>query len=133
MEKKLFIGSILSIVGGALILACGVNDVHWALADFEGMLNFLSNFLSQSTIEFWKEAGSIALATWYVIFGIVFGILVIVSGVCGGLVRKGSIKAWGVTAIVLSVLSFFSGGGYWIGTPLGIIGGILLLVSKLSV
>ena len=130
MERGRILGLVFSIVGGALILACGINSIYWTLTSFEGILDFLSSFLPPVAVEFWRDLGPLALATWYLIFGVVFGILVILGGVCGGLLRKGGVKAWGITTIILSLLSIFSGGGYYIGLILGIIGGTLLLTTK---
>ncbi len=61
------------------------------------------------------------------VFGLFFGGMVIVGAALG---YKGKTTAGGVLAIVFSVFSLLSGGGFLIGFILGIVGGALILAGK---
>jgi hypothetical protein len=57
------------------------------------------------------------------VVALIFGIVMIV----GGMRIKNGVKAknWAIAVLVLSIISFFVGGGFIIGAILGIIGGAI--------
>jgi hypothetical protein len=139
--------SVLAIVAGALMVAAGlillvvsayimphINDFI-AQGIRSGAFNMTSpnfnstffnhvnstNFLSSSVPGF---VGGIVTSVG--VFGLVSGIIVLVSGV---MLRTspGQRTLWGTLILVFSVLSFLGTGGFIVGAILGIIGGILAL------
>jgi len=139
--------SVLAIVAGALMVAAGVillvvsAYIMPHINDFiaqgirSGAFNGTSpnfnnsffnhvnntNFLSSSVPGF---VGGIVTSVG--VFGLVSGIIVLVSGV---MLRTspGQRTLWGTLILVFSVLSFLGTGGFIVGAILGIIGGILAL------
>jgi hypothetical protein len=139
--------SVLAIVAGALMVAAGVIllvvsayimphiDDFIAQGIRSGEFNVTSpnfnntffnhvnstNFLSSSVPGF---VGGIVTSVG--VFGLVSGIIVLVSGV---MLRTspGQRTLWGTLILVFSVLSFLGTGGFVVGAILGIIGGILAL------
>ena len=74
-------------------------------------------------------AGAVSATLW--ISAIVGIISAAVVGLGSMMVRNPSKRvAGGVLMIVFSIVSIFSGGGFLIGMVLGIVGGVLGLVSK---
>ena len=139
--------SVLAIVAGTLMVAAGlillvvsayimphINDFI-AQGIRSGAFNMTSpnfnssffnhvnstNFLSSSVPGF---VGGIVTSVG--VFGLVSGIIVLVSGV---MLRTSPSQRtlWGTLILVFSVLSFLGTGGFIVGAILGIIGGILAL------
>jgi hypothetical protein len=83
-----------------------------------------TNFLSSNIPGF---VGGIVTSAG--LFGLVSGIIVLVSGV---MLRTSPSQRtlWGTLILVFSVLSFFGTGGFIIGAILGIIGGIMALTWR---
>ncbi len=109
-KEKSTAGFVLTLIGGLFILGVSV------LYGF-----FMSMFLSFGGGEFLGIFGGMVLA------GVVSGILVIAGSI---LIysRKNIIGA--ILAIVFSLVGLAGLGGFFIGTILGVIGGILALVKK---
>ncbi len=63
------------------------------------------------------------------LLSIVFGVLILVGAVML-YTKPEQAQSWGIVILVLSVVSLFFGGGFFIGALLGIIGGILALTTK---
>lgn len=102
------VGGILIIIGGLVVAVLGA--ILGALATL-------------------SIGGVGALAGLAGIVGIIFGILVIVFG--QRMYRDPGNQAWAVLVILFSLLSFIgAAGGFVIGAILGLVGGILGLVSK---
>ncbi len=127
MQGRSIAGSILAIIGGALILVQGLIIAYISLTSFNQVLTMLSGSAPPEAIEYWRVAGPLLLIALSIVFGCIFGALVISSGV---LALRGRRILPGVMAIVFSILSIFSGGGFLIGLILGVIGGILILVLR---
>lgn len=104
---------ILSLIGGiliildAIVVAAAAAIVGAAIA---GVLPGLGALL-------------IALA----VVGLIFGIIILI-GAFQLRSHPESAKMWGIVILILSLISFIGGGGFYLGAILGIIGGILALV-----
>ncbi len=114
--------AVICIIGGMLILAYGALILELGASGMASTLNITEQGVTPGFISTALEA----LGVW----GIICGIIVIVMGV---LVysRPRHHVAWGLLAILFSILSIFGGGGLIIGLIIGIIGGIWAAVWKL--
>jgi len=119
---------VLSFIAGILILINGATA--GVIGSFIG--GIVPSFIPPS--EYTTEAaGGLAIASMvlYVIMavGVVFGILVLLGSF---MVYRNPMQktGWGVVILVLSILSIVTGGGFFIGFILGIIGGALALAWK---
>jgi len=83
-----------------------------------------TNFLSSSVPGF---VGGIVTSVG--VFGLVSGIIVLVSGVMLR-ITPSQRTLWGTLILVFSVLSLFGTGGFIVGAILGIIGGIMALTWR---
>lgn len=114
MNPKVSIGgSILTIIGGFLILLVGA---------------VVSYVISGLVSGFHVGVGGLA---GILVLGPVLGLLVIIVGVLALLAPDLNIL-WGVLAILLSIVSIFTTaiGGVFLGFILALVGGILILVKK---
>jgi len=117
MGEKPTAAAVLSIVGGVFILLFGI--VILAIGAILGsMLGGLGAPVDPSAL-------FVALALPSIIIGIV---LVALGALM--LMKPGSARVMGVVVLVLSIVSFFFGGGFILGGILGLIGGILGIVFK---
>jgi len=130
MKGKGYIaGVVLSAIAGILILVNGAINTYNTLTNFEDVLDYLKTYVLGSVpAAFWEQAGAGALALWCIVTGVIVGLLVLAFSVA-------AFKSWkptltGALIIVLSALSILSGGGFYAGYWLGIIGGILILAFK---
>ena len=96
-------GKALAIIGGLLILA-------------QGLAAGLA--ISTPSIGFWVLGASMMSF----IVAIVFGVLVLV----GGLMSGSNAQKGAILALVFSIIALGFGGGWIIGSVLGIIGGAML-------
>lgn len=66
------------------------------------------------------------------VLGIVLGIIIVIGSlqIRSGVPNK--VRTWSIIVLVLSIISIFTGGGFFIGFILGLVGGILGLVWKPS-
>ena len=105
----ILIGAVLTVVLGSLMAAI----IPWAEVDAEGqaILGIMGTVM-------------LVLA----IIGMIFGIIIIIVDIL--MVQKGKKVPGGVIILVLSIISLAGGGGFFIGSILGIIGGILILNYK---
>lgn len=109
-------GFFLSVVSGVLIILQGTLRVvrgRWALS--LGIGEFRRHSLGSSAL---------------IILGVDTIALGIVVFVGAYLILKGWEREGAITVIAFSVLSIFTGGGYYVGLILGVIGGAIVL-SKL--
>ncbi len=116
--------AVLCIIGGVLILAYGALIVGLGASGMASTLNITQPGVTPGFI----SAALEALGVW----GIICGIVVIVMGLLV-YTRPRHHVAWGLLAILFSILSIFGGGGLIIGLIIGIIGGIWAAVWKLPV
>jgi len=120
-EKKPTAAFILSVLSGILILVfSGFMSMMWWMfgPSFGGMMGFggIMGF-----------AGMMMFAMS--ILSIVFGIIILL----GGFMlynRPEQAQTWGILILVFSILSLFGGGGAFIGSILGIIGGLLAMTWR---
>jgi len=70
------------------------------------------------------------LVTVVGVVAIIFGILVLIGAVMINSGVPGKVKTGGILTLIFSILSIFTGGGFFIGFILGLVGGILALVWK---
>ena len=105
----ILIGAVLTVVLGSLMAAI----IPWAEVDAEG----------QAILGI---VGTVMLTL--AIIGVIFGIIIIIVDFL--MVQKGKKVPGGVIILVLSIISLAGGGGFFIGSILGIIGGILILNYK---
>lgn len=102
----------LTLVGGILILIQGVIMVALGAAA-SGVLSAIPGF------------GAVLGALSAVV--IIFGIIVLVGS---WMIRKGSRTTGGILALIFSIIGLFLGGGFIIGSILGLVGGILAVAQK---
>lgn len=99
-------GMALAVIGGLLILLAGL--AAWA--------------------------GFAPLGMWYVagvagyVLAVIFGLITLIGGWWSG--KPGKESVGGIIAVIFSLLGFLVGGGWWIGSILGLIGGILIWMKK---
>jgi hypothetical protein len=105
----------LSLIGGLLILLDGVADIGSAIADRAALESILP--------------GSSILVLALGAFGAVVGIVIVLLGLRLKS-SPGTARSSGVLIVVLSILSFFGGAGFFIGLILGLLGGILAWVWR---
>jgi hypothetical protein len=108
----------LSLIGGILILIGGIG--HAFLGAICGSL--------VSMIPGAESAGGVIFL--YMSLGLICGIIVIIGAVMINKAEPAKVKTGSVLVLVFSIISIISGGGFYIGTILGIVGGILGLVWK---
>ena len=117
---------ILSLISGFLIVVNGVSL---------GALRRLPEIIARYAPGHMGEMGPFRLEfvesilTTLMLIGIVFGLIILFASVM--LYQNPSNKTlWSVIVLVLSILSIVAGGGFLVGTILGIIGGGLGLSWK---
>ncbi len=113
-RKMIRTGFVLSLVSGVLVTLQGLLHVirtQWALE--LGLGEFRRHSLRG--IDF-KVLGIVTL---------VLGIVVLIGAYL--MRRPGREREGGITVIAFSVLTIFTGGGYFVGVILGVIGGALAL------
>jgi len=133
-DRNLVVASAFAIVGGALIL---VSSILWViLSTLYGSFGWLPVWGCPCGM-MWRWGGS--MMAWP--FGgmmILTSIIAVVSGVVliiGGLMIRSNPKdasLWGSIILVFSVIGFLGGGGFIIGSLIGLIGGILAISSSQS-
>ena len=117
MGEKPTAAAVLSIVGGVFILLFGI--VVLVLASILGaLLGGLG-----------APVDPTAILVAYALPAIIIGIVVIALGALM-LMKPTSARVLGVVVLVLSIVSFFFGGGFFLGGILALIGGILGIVFK---
>lgn len=107
---------VLSLIAGVLILIGGIGYAYLG-AICGGLVGMVS-------------PGAGALIFLYMSLGLICGIVVIIGAVMINSAEPSRVKTGSVLVLVFSIISFFSGGGFYIGLILGLVGGILGLVWK---
>ena len=102
-----FVGGLLLLVEGALLLAVGSSI---STAGYAGAGGFIG-----------------ALGALEALFGVVVVLLAI-----GVVVQPASHQGFGWTIVVLSLASLLAGGGFYLGSLFGVIGGVLAIVFDAS-
>ena len=118
--------SILALVGGILMLLCGL--LLMAVSIF--ILPNLDYTNLSPPAHVTNMAGLVSGAVGFVgFFGLISGIVVLVSALMlqADPSRR---RTWGVLTLVFSVLSFLGLGGFVVGAILGIVGGIMTLTWR---
>jgi hypothetical protein len=118
MGEKPTAAAVLTIVGGGFILLFGI-----AVLALASILGALLGGLGGAPVD------PTAILVAYALPSIILGIVVLALGALM-LMKPGSARILGVVVLVLSIVSFFFGGGFFIGAILGLIGGILGIVFK---
>ena len=116
--KRAMLGFAFSLAGAILILIRGL--IRMAVGDvitFAGSDLVRHRFLVGLAL---NVVGGIAVT---------FAVLILVGAY---LIYKGMARAGGIIVIVFSLLSIFVGSGWLIGLILGLIGGILALLKKIT-
>lgn len=116
-REKATIGFILSLIGGILILVQGL----LLLLSFVVIWRILENMMSNMKF----LSGIITILGFITI---VFGLIVVLGAIL--IYKPGNETIGGILVLVFSIISFFIGGGFIVGTILGVIGGILGLLKK---
>lgn len=105
---------LLSLIGGILILVFSLI--------YAAILLAVASVFAGLGLGF-----GVGLAMSLAAMAVILGVLVLVFAI---LLKShpGQSKMYGVLILVFSVISFFGGGGFYIGAILGFIGGILALI-----
>ena len=124
---------LLSLVGGALILAGSVVVMIWASGGMQAWAGPMGSMMGG----YGGMMGGIGFSGTGVFSGMSFlgliaGILVLVGAV---MLRNRPEQAttWGTIILVFSVVSLFGMGGFFIGAVLGFVGGLLALTWRPTV
>jgi len=118
--------SILALVGGILIVLCGM--LLAAVGAF--ILPYIDYTHLRAPANITNLPGLVSgVVTMVGLFGLISGIIVLVSAV---MLRAypSQRRTWGVLMLVFSVLRFLGAGGYVLGPHLGIAGGTMTLTRK---
>lgn len=107
---------ILSLIAGVLILVGGIG-----YAFLGAICGSLVGMVSP---------GAGALIFLYMSLGLICGIGVIIGAVMINSAEPSRVKTGSILVLVFSIISFLSGGGFYIGLILGLVGGILGLVWR---
>lgn len=113
---------VLSYIGGALILVAGIITLGVGTTFMYGMMGRMMYGYGTGPIG--------PLMAGMGILGIIFGAIVIIGAYMIGSSPVPSHTSWGIIILLFSAMSFISGGGFYIGGVLGIIGGILAIIWK---
>lgn len=117
MGEKPTAAAVLSIVGGVFILLFGIAVLVLA-SILGGLIGGIGGPVDPT-----------AILVAFALPAIIIGIVVIALGALM-LMKPTSARVLGVVVLVLSIVSFFFGGGFFLGGILGLIGGILGIVFK---
>lgn len=115
--KRAMIGFILSLLGGIINAIVAVILIA-AMSLLAGLESYIPG------------AGGLglALSVWFGI-GLIISIVVIVGAIL--IYMPGKEMIGGILVLIFSIISyFFTGGGFFIGLILGVIGGILGIMKK---
>ncbi len=120
------LGGLLILLSGILIIAMGTAFAGMMAGYYPGMMGgYYPGMMG-------NPAGFISpLIVGIGIGGIICGIVIAVSGYWLN-TRPAAHTTWGMVIVVVSLVSFFEGGGFLIGAILGILGGILAITWKPS-
>lgn len=133
-SKKPTVASVLTAVGGIIILLFGVFDAFSISAlSSPAVINNITNstnftkygVTTANVIQLIHTALYIAAAV-----GIICGLIVLASGALMYSDDRKRVRTFAIIALIFSILSVFSGGGKLIGMALGIIGSVLALIHK---
>lgn len=134
-HKKPTIASVLTIVGGVIIILVAAL-LYFSVAALSNptilkSLNNTINLTKYNVTNASQLSGFVAQRLGPTIpIGFITGIALVIVGVLMYTSDSKRIKIAGILAIVLAAISYFGGGGLFIGMILGIIGGVLALVRK---
>ena len=119
-NEKPLAAFLLSLIGGLLILANSSAFLFgMAMMGFGGMMGGMG-MMGPALMGF----------PWFMsVLALVFGVLIIL-GATILYTRPEQAQTWGIVILILSVLSLLSGGGFFVGSILGILGGVLALITK---
>ncbi|HYA10756.1 MAG TPA: hypothetical protein VEH10_03690 [Thermoplasmata archaeon] len=106
---------ILSLIGGIFILLGGLADAA------------IYAIIGGAVLSIFPGLGALLIAL--AVIALLFG-LIIIFGAIQLRSKPESAKTWGIIILVLAILSWIGGGGFFIGFILALIGGILALVWK---
>ena len=106
-------GSILALIGGILIM---LNSILVVAAFYSGMVFMMGISISSS---FLLSLGAI---------GLLSGILVLLGAYLS--LKSRTSQTGGLLVVIFSAISFLGGGGFIVGSVLGIIGGAFILEKK---
>lgn len=109
---------VLSLIGGVLIVICGLG--YAVLGAICGSLASMAP----------GGGGAGATIFIYMALGLISGVIVIAGAMMINKAEPDKVKKGSILVVVFSIVSLVSGGGFYIGTILGIIGGVLGLVWK---
>ena len=124
-EEKPYAAFILTLAGGSLILANGL-VVFLASREISRVLEYIMNSRGLSM--------GVVLAVHQILLslssvGLVLGAFMIFASLML-YYKPNSSGGWGAAVLVLSILSVFAGGGFFVGLILGVIGGSLAIAWR---
>ncbi|MBO3800597.1 MAG: hypothetical protein FGF52_06080 [Candidatus Brockarchaeota archaeon] len=138
VEKPIF-PLLLSMIGATLVIISGLVIVAFItlisvsaliMEEVIGEIPIIGS-ISAYLVGLVFEEIIISLAV-FGICPIVIGILMFIGAVIMNSTNKSRVKRGSIIVIIFSIIAVFLGGGFYIGSILGIIGGILGLVWKPS-
>jgi uncharacterized protein DUF6114 len=126
-------GFVLSLIAGLLILAGGVAMLGYSSGPYGGMMGGYSMMGGYGGSMMSSYYGMMqGFGGWFygfAVIGIITGVLILFSAIIM-YDRPRQVATWGAVILVLSVVSFFGAGGFFVGAVLGIVGGILALTWR---
>jgi hypothetical protein len=124
MAEKPTAAFVLSLIGGIFILVGAIFLLVIAIPFLLGQVPEV-----EEPIGFFAFLGSL-LAVGSII-GVISGILIIIGAIMINSGERGKVRNGGILVLIFSIISLIlSGGGFFIGFLLGLIGGILALSWK---
>ncbi len=126
-DNSMMIAFVLSLIGGILILLSGIIILTFGAAFMGGMMGGYYPGMMGGYRGFGGAVTSVLLVMG--IGGIVIGAIMILGSFMLR-TRPETHTTWGIVILILSIVSFIEGGGFFIGAILGIVGGILAMVWK---
>jgi hypothetical protein len=133
-SKNPIMAATLSMIGGALILISSIFSITMFI--IYGNLGWFTAWGCPCGM-MWRWGGPITawplggMMIFTPIIGVISGIMLITGGL---MIRANPSDSsiWGVIILVFSIIGFIGGGGFFVGSLIGLIGGIIAITASQS-
>ncbi len=131
-KRKMSLPFALSLVAGILIIISSTMTL-WMMPMF-GNWGFMEGMMMNRGSTMGDDNNNVGFNNFMPIMmnimmsvGIVSGVLVLIGAVMMYYKMAEQAKSWGIVVLSFSIVGLFGGGGFLIGTILGIIGGVMAI------
>lgn len=124
---------IFALLSGALILIGGISNYEYALGNpfpGPGMMPLMTGSPYGGGFMFPMMSYS-ASVVWASLSGIIVGLIVLAAGLLLYTHVKQQIL-WGAIIVAAAIIGLLSGGGFFVGSVLGIVGGLIAITVKIG-